>query len=298
MHVHLADYRIYPEYWLDGIKNSIVGSMRENDNTDIPDIILKNIIQNSLKDFDGSKLIAQMDEAGIDKSVVLLADLGFNKEDNKLDIEELYRVHYEVFSRFKDRLIIFGGIDPARGKKGLEVFEKGIKEYGFKGLKLYPPCGFDLNDRSLHPIYEMCEHYDLPVLAHIGPSLPSMRSSFDYPSSILEAAKNFKKIPFILGHAAIMYFTESYMLPLQRENIYLEISGFQQNIKDESDMSQKLKKLFEVCPENILFGTDWPLFNNKGSQKVWVKYFKELDYLTEKQKELLLYENALGILKI
>jgi uncharacterized protein len=296
MHIHLADYKIYPGYWLEGIKKDIARSLKKENGLDVPDALLSNIVQNSLQDFDCSKLIAQMDNAGIDKSVILLADLGYESNDATLSIEELFSIHHEALARYPERLIVFGGMDPRRGKEGAALFEKGIKEYGFRGLKIYPPCGFELNDRKLYPLYEICAHYHLPVLTHTGPSLSSMKSIFNYPASVLEVAREFKNLPIILGHAAILYYEESCKLPLERKNIYLEMSGFQQHFDDREHLISKIESLFQICPENILFGTDWPLFNTKGSQKKWVNFFQELDILTETQRELLFYKNAMTIL--
>jgi Predicted metal-dependent hydrolase of the TIM-barrel fold len=294
-HTHLADNRIYPEYWLEGIKSNIAKSMKDTNGVDLPDTFLNNIVQGSLRDYDCSKMIAQMDEIGIDKSIILLADFGYNRNDIKYSIEEIFRIHYEAVSRYPDRFFVFGGIDPRRGKSGVDLFEKGIKEYGFRGLKLYPPCGFELNDRSLFPLYEICNHYKIPVLAHIGASLPSMKSTFNYPCSVIEVAKIFKNMPLILGHAALLYYENSYQLPLEQDTIYLEVSGFQQIYDNKNQIISNINNLFRECPENILFGTDWPLFN---SRKMCITFFQELGNIPEYQKELFFYENANRVLSM
>lgn len=289
MHVHLADKRIYPDYWLDSLKDNIVRSVMKENGVSVGDELLSSMMEGSLNDYDCLKIISQMDKAGIRKSVVLLADLGYNRDDIELDIEELFNIHHRAVSRYPERLAVFGGVDPRRGKKGIELFEKGIKEYGFCGLKIYPPCGFEIDDRSLYPLYEICNYYGLPVQVHIGPSLPSMKTSFNYPGSVLRVTGEFKHIPFILGHAALVYFEESRELPSKREMIFLETSGFQKIYHNKGLLSERIKYLMRTCPDNLVFGTDWPLF---GYQKQWVKYFEEMDTITESQKEKLFFKNA------
>jgi predicted TIM-barrel fold metal-dependent hydrolase len=292
MHMHLADSRVYPGYWLDGIKKNIAQSMKKEYGMNIREAFLNNIINNSLKDYDCSKIIAQMDEAGVDNAVILMVDLGFGRDDELLSIEEIYRIHYQALSRHPDRLRVFAGVDPRRGIEGVTLFEKGIKRYGFCGLKIYPPCGFEINDRRLYPLYEICDYYQLPVLAHVGPSLLSMKLNFNYPDSVLEVAKEFKNIPFILGHSALLYYEESHRLPLERDNIYLEVSGFQQIIDREEEIISNIGSLFKICPQNVLFGTDWPLFT---SLTTWVNFFNNFAGITESQKELLFYKNGSNI---
>lgn len=292
MHVHLADIRIYPDYWLKGIKDSIVRSVKKEGGITVRDEFLSNILEKLLCDFDCSRMIALMDELGIDRANVLLVDLGYGREDISFGIEKLYKIHYQAKQRYPNRINVFAGIDPRRGKEGIELFEKGIKEYGFCGLKLYPPCGFEMDDKSLYPFYELCNYYSIPVLAHISASLPTMKTSFDYPKSVLRVAGEFKQIPFILGHAALLYYEESRLLPLKCERIFLETSGFHTGFHDPGVLEAKVRDLFKICGHNVLFGTDWPMFLN---QKQVINYFRELDTITEEQKDCLFYKNALSV---
>jgi hypothetical protein len=292
MHVHLADYRIYPDYWLRGIKDSIAQSILRESGIKVGEEFLDQVMNRTLHDQDCSQIIARMNEAGIDRANVLLADFGFGREDMATPIEELFRIHHEALHRYPDRLSVFAGIDPRRGQAGLKLFRKGIEEYGFSGLKLYPPCGFDLDDKQLYPFYEICNEYRLPVLSHIGPSLPSMRGTFRYPEAVLKVTGEFKQMPFILGHAALVYYEASRTLPLKRDNIYLEVSGFQPLMTQDTDLPGKMKSLMQTCEDRVLFGTDWPLFSNPRQA---VLYFQQMEGLTEGQKKKLFCGNALSV---
>lgn len=296
MHVHLADHRIYPQYWLNGIKESISESLLRESATKLPDVLLDKIIENSLKDMDCTKLISEMDKAGIEISVIQLADLGYGRGGIQATISDLYSIHHNAKSINPDRLIVFAGMDPRRGKEGADLLEIGIQKYGFRGLKLYPPCGFELDDSAVYPLYDICAYYGIPVLVHTGPSLPGMYVASHYPSSVMRVAKSYKDMPFVLGHAALPTDTDSWKLPLEQKSIYLDLAGFQQFYNNRDILTERIRMLCNKCPENILFGTDWPLFDSKGSQKTWVSYFKDLSVLTDKQKELLLYKNAKALL--
>ena len=292
IHVHLAVKSIYPDYWLDGTKKQIAEKIKADSDFEVDTEFLDKLLDHSLNDFDCSRLITQMDEADIEKAVILLVDFGFSNDDN-ISLDEIMRLHYEATYNHKDRLLVFAGIDPRRGARGIDLFEKSITEFGFSGLKIYPPCGFEIDDPLLYPLYEICAYHHLPVLTHIGPSLQSMKNSFNYPESILKVSGEFRDIDFILGHAAVIYYEESRNLPLKRENIFLETSGFQKIFDQEERLKAIIKGLCDICPEHIVFGTDWPIFNYP---KQCVKYFQQLDCITDSQKEKILGKNAAHIL--
>ncbi len=295
-HTHFAIDKIYPDYWLSGMGEDLKESFLKEKNIPLKDDFVQNLVRNSLKDYDGQKMIREMDEGEISQSVVLLADLHFEEDPDISRLEEIYQIHFELLSRYPGRLVLFGGVDPRRGDAGLDLFQRGIESYGFKGLKLYPPCGFELNEPALFPFYELCSQYRMPVLTHVGPSLKGMKNDSLYPESILEVAERFPDVPFVLGHAAINHFEMSKDLPLQRDNIYLEVSGFQMQMEDREIIAERMRYLFDCCPEKILFGTDWPLFYSKGSQKSNIKYFRSTGILSDEEQDLFFMKNAQRLL--
>jgi len=294
MHMHLADSRIYPDYWIYNVKKSMKQDLEKEIAIEETDKIIQTYINNTLNDFSGRKMIALMDECGIDKAVVLHADFGYGREDLE-KIYEIIEIHHTMLKKYPERLIMFAGIDPRREKKGISLFKKCIEEYNFSGLKLYPPCGYEIDDKRLYAFYEICNHYRLPVLIHVGPSWEGMKSTFNYPNSILKVADEFTDIPFILGHAALLYYEESYRLPLLKNNIYLETSGYQKILDQETLLKDRMKNLMEYCPDKIVFGSDWPMYR---SVKQDISFFESFDFMTDYYKENFFYKNALDILSM
>src|ERR1051326_6062280 len=93
-----------------------------------------------------------------------------------------------------DRFIAFSSVDPRRGKEGVELFEKVVSEWGFRGLKVYSPCGFSPSDKRMFPYYEICSQRRLPVLTHVGPSSASLSFKRSNPLGVDDAALNFPKV--------------------------------------------------------------------------------------------------------
>lgn len=287
MHVHLANYQIYPGYWRRGVMRGMYEMLKGKENADA---IVDNVVKSSMNDFDCTKLIKSMDEAGIEKSVIVMADFQYGKDDNDLTFEELYQVHKDNIAGKEERLMVFAGCDPRRGTEGFKVFEKGITQLHMKGLKLYPPCGFELDDKGLEPFYEFCDAYKLPILIHMGPSLEGMKSEFETQRSLHAMLKKYTKAPFVLGHGAVQRFEECFEFAKEYPNAYLEISGFQSYMNTPQVVEEKLMECYKHCKTKVLFGSDWPMFR---SQKEAVDHLTiGLSQISEEFKEMILYKNA------
>ncbi len=82
-----------------------------------------------------------MDEAGIDKKVILALDYVYLFRGDMSYKEYNDKVAGYV-KDFPDRLIGLAGIDPRRGKEAIQELERCIGKLGFAGVKLWPIMGF------------------------------------------------------------------------------------------------------------------------------------------------------------
>lgn len=300
VHTHISYKDYFSDYFIDGIRENIVGQIEKKNGVKISLSIVSRLINGTLSDHDCQKLIEQMNDANIDKSVLLPIDL-FYKDNTAKEIEMLDRIHeeyYKVYLKNKDRFIIFAGIDPRRREKGTELFRKCIEEYHVSGLKLYPPCGFRMNCKELDPYYELCGQNELPVLCHCGVSLDSMYYDKEFSNSIHDVANRYKNVRFILGHAAYLDISEMIPLAEKYDNVYLEVSGFQKDLNNMELLKKKSEEIFSRVPSKILFGTDWPMFNTVGTQCSWVDFFKDILNVNKAELDMLFYKNAQSIFKI
>lgn len=91
----------------------------------------------------GEKLIALMDEAGIEKAVVS-AYLNLPGPDMTC-LERLFR----SCEPFGDRLMIFVRMDPWFGEECIQFLREAVKRYPIKGIKLHPA------HYTLHPFGDL-----------------------------------------------------------------------------------------------------------------------------------------------
>lgn len=252
IHSHIGYSKIYPDAYTAGMLDGF---------SQFPPEKIRKLIAGFLRDKDCSEFVKQMDAAGIEKSVLLILDGGLGLSEPELSLDEIFRLHHDVLKAYPDRFIVFGGVDPRRGQAGFELFKKGILDYGFRGLKLYPPMGFSLSDERLIPYFDLCQQHKLPVLIHTGPSLSTLQNEFAEPATYFEVIEKYSGIDFILAHMGFRLEDPVIRKMLALKNVSLDITGFQ-TMPGEENIIEMLKPIFkEDVNEKILFGTDWPLFN-------------------------------------
>lgn len=297
IHSHLANCDYFPKFFIDGIVDSMFEKLQQEEQTSDTRGIIENMAKSMLSDNEGKKQIRQAEKAGINKSVLLIVDFFYDeKNEDSSFLERIHKEHYELHKENADKFIVFSGVDPRR-KNGMQILENSVTEYGFKGLKLYPPCGFELDDKVLDEYYSFCQEKGIPVLTHTGPSLGSMKNTKRLNHSVKNVVAKFKNLKLILAHAGILYIDDAIELG-NYDNVYVDISGFQKELHNTEEVNRKFLSLFDHIPKKVLFGTDWPLFNFNTPQHNWVNRLEQFKGITDYKKELLFEKNAKDILNL
>jgi predicted TIM-barrel fold metal-dependent hydrolase len=175
----------------------------------------------------GEITIDNMNRAGVDKALVCVADIGLTVpgEDSKLSIEKINLLTYEIVKRHPDRLYFCVGVDPRR-PNAIEILEIGVRQWGARGLKLYPGAGFYPNDRVAYPLYERCVDMNIPVNFHTGPVFGPMKSKFTHPIHIDEVAADFPGLTIYCTHCGHLSFMEMVSIARTRHNIVCDMGAW------------------------------------------------------------------------
>ncbi len=222
-----------------------------------------------------------MDEAGVDKAVILPMDYYLTLGRSAATIEEINGFYAKMAAAYPDRLIAFVGVDPRRGKEALELFDRGVEKWGMRGLKVHPVVGFYMNDERAYPLYERCQKLGLPVLFHTGAAraLP-MCSRFGQPIYIDDLAVNFPNLNLIAAHmGGHGWWKEALMMASWRPNVYLDISAWQRELVLWPLEFYRILRLIldSTARDRVLFGSDWPILKTILSEKSWVSSLREPD---------------------
>ncbi len=159
-------------------------------------------------------IIRLMDEAGIDKSIIMTYG-------DAPDVEGSIEYIAEAVEEYPERLIGYARVNPRRGGEAHRLFKKAMEEYGFKGLKLHPVGNL------CHPaepetieIIQLATHYRAPVLFHCGDE------ELTLPLQIAQAAEACPDATIILGHAGgYFHWKDAIRVAERYPNIFLDTSA-------------------------------------------------------------------------
>ncbi|MFI6448429.1 amidohydrolase family protein [Kitasatospora sp. NPDC050543] len=261
-HCHIASTHFIPREFIEDVVRNVHRRLDARGPAPAPARLTENYAAQH-DDHTGDQLVAEMDAAGVDRAVLLVPDFGL-RMDCPLPMAEMARLHHGIRQRHPGRFWVYLGADPRRGEAGVAAFERMVDDYGFDGLKLYPPCGYSPSDPGLYPYYEVCAARELPVFVHTGPTGGSLDYGPAHPLRIDRAARDFPSVDFVLGHAGLTHAETAGYLAAHRPNVYLDIGGFA-STPTIPRWPEHLNRLFRLgLNHKIIFGTDWPLGRLSG----------------------------------
>lgn len=164
-------------------------------------------------------------------------------------------------------------------------------ELGAKGVKLHPNFQqFRPDDADVSDVYRFCNDNHVPLILHSGVTgrertlwWRKTLSSMEYISVI---PRNFPDLVLILAHAGIAQYEQAIALAQSARHVYLEISG--------QPADHIRQALCAVGAERVLFGSDWPFWN----QALALKAVRQATQGDVPAARCILYENAAYLLQL
>lgn len=244
-----------------------------------------------------TNLLASMDEAGIDISVILPVVTSVSQT------ESINRSSCEINEMWGDRLIAFGGIHPddENYKKTLD----GIAASGMKGIKLHPVYqGVEVDDIRNLRIIEYAEELGLITVIHAGVDIGICgdQSSVKRIRRVIDTVHPKK---FVCAHLGGWCEWDEVEALLLCENVYLDTAfsigrpylTLDKNAPyphpDLCDRARLCRMIERHGADKFLFATDSPW----SSQHLEVQKIKEMQ-LPKEIENALFYENAAKLLAL
>jgi len=222
-------------------------------------------------------LLRICDKAGVDRCIVQ------SVATVPQQVQSINNFIAESVQQYPDRLNGFGALHPDYEDIDGEV--QRIVDLGLKGIKLHPDFQrFQIDDEKVFPIYEAASREGLPILIHAG----DHRYDFSGPKRLYKAAKLFPELIFIGAHfAGWSQWDEAEELYDNYRNIYVDLSSSLYDMTPEH--AARLIHVFGA--DRVMFGTDYPMWTADEE----LERFATVP-LTDEERELILYKNALRLL--
>lgn len=259
-------------------------------------------------EFNGSVegLIKDMDEAGVDRSVAMSLDLGVMcHQDPEISVWEANEYTAEAQAKYPGRIIGFVSVDPRR-RDAIELVERGIKEWGLKGVKLLT-TQYYLTDTEVQRFMSKVDDLGVPLMIHSGsdglPGLPEHSNPKDLAALLLR----YPNMTIIAAHCARGY--EDLLIEMLFYNqgrLYADTSARQYELWTSPwHFRMSLRYFMDRVPKTILMGSDWPFIKTPPlpTHKEWFDAFRNLEIpeaglglgmsdFSQKERDMILGENA------
>jgi len=236
------------------------------------------------------ELIASMDEAGVDISVIL--NIGWTTHELCVETNDYI---IESVSRYPQRLVGFCAVQPQSPKAAVAEIER-CAEAGIRGVgEMRPDIQlFDLCDEVImEPLVEVLKKHQLVLLLHASEPI-----GYEYPGKggitpdiLYPFITSFPDLTLVCAHwgGGLPFYA---LMPEVKEaigNVYFD-SAASPFLYSPQVYNQVIQL---VGADKILFGSDYPLL----AQSRLLEEIKALD-LAEETKNLVLSGNALRLLGI
>ena len=228
------------------------------------------------------KILARMDEAGIEQAFLIATDLG------------IWRIPYEkvqeAVAQHPDRFKALAGINPEEGMPGVRRLEEAVKERGFIGAHVYPHWfKTPPNDRIYYPFYAKCVELDIPIEIQIGHSAQTYLPSVAHPMTLDDVAIYFPELKIVGIHIGWPWVEQAIAVALKHPNVYLGTDAHAPKYWDE-----KFIHFLRTRGKNkVIFGTDYPIIDFMRSRREI-----EAHGFSPEVQQKLLRENASRVFKL
>jgi hypothetical protein len=298
-----ATFDWLPDAWWDSIARVVSHSLKAM-GMEMTLETAKQAVLPGLIDPKGETLLGSMDEAGVDKTVLLPLDFGLASGEPKVSYEEQNWAHAELQSKYPDRIISFASVDPRR-PEAVKFIEKAIKEWGLKGYKLHPGAGFAPDSPESYRLLEKVAELGVPVIAHTGQF--NLYDRYNDPVYLDRILVDFPDLTIITAHMGEGWYNTLFAMAQYKPNLATDFCRWQRPAaQNYHHFCERLRHALDSFgSDRVLYGTDGPYLRLALSDKDYVQLVKDLPTkapegitFTEAEVEAMLGGNAARILGI
>lgn len=232
----------------------------------------------------------------------------------------------EVFAMLKKYNVVHAVVSTMGGENklddqgilipGFHLNEPGIDTLTFKNLietgklKVFGEIGAmyvgkTLSDPEYEPYLDICERYNIPVAIHTGggpTNITSIRPNFRLkkgdPFTIEDVLVKHPNLKIYLMHAGVFYYEHALVLMQTYPNVYADLGvilWYDNLVMDYAGRFLRKAKEYDLL-DRVMYGSDqmvWPHAIEKS-----IKQLNSYEFLTEKDKRKIFYENAVRFLSL
>ena len=254
----------------------------------------------------GERLIASMDEAGVDLTLICSVDNSDMEGLTPETIQYINKQMGDIRQKHPDRVMALAGIDPRR-PNAADMLKQCFEEFGVSGLKYHPDHGYDPSGPESYKVLEVLIDNGGILLTHTGPLMPPARCKFADPSHLADLAVDFPELRVIAAHMGAINWRSWATLAAHQPNLYGDLAMWDAYAFGRYELfCRELRDILDYAgASKVLFGTDNPIFNTVQPTKNWIQLIKDLPHnapkgivFTEAEVRAILGANAATLLNL
>jgi predicted TIM-barrel fold metal-dependent hydrolase len=226
--------------------------------------------------FSAEQLLASMDKAKIDKSLVFAGRL--NNLSNELLLKQI--------APYKDRLYGVAAAHPTYFDSMSKIQDEAKSISDWYGEGKVVACKFYTGYDHFYPYDRLIEDYLIdfeeigcPMIFHSGDCLCTANHAklkYAHPLHIDDIAVDYSNAKFIIAHMGYPWHRDAAEVCYKNKNVFADISGFVYgdfSEKDKEYFKQVLTEFVSVAggDDQLLFGTDAPISNQDSYVKTIIE---------------------------
>lgn len=139
-------------------------------------------------------------------------------------------VSRKALQTYPDRFLAQGGVDPNKGKEGIQDMVRQYEEFGVRSFGAFnagfdPQVGID-DEVLMYPIYEKCVELDVPIFSCAGVPGPRLPMWPQHVERIDKVMYDFPDLVFVTRHGCEPWVDLAVKLMLKWPNLYYSTSAF------------------------------------------------------------------------
>lgn len=232
-------------------------------------------------------LIDELDEAGIDHAVHLVADQSFmpggGGRQYRITMDQVLEEAAALRAKFPGRLVTFAGINPARGADGVALLERAVKQYGCVGMGEWVNHQWNIpadNKEICYPYLKKCIDLGIPMTSNSTSAHPTMA-----PEVFDRIATDFPALKINLGGAGYQpprdvqrgiahpdWPAKILAVAAKHKNVYLEFDDWQGRDPDrlQAYFVNLRAAMDSEARTRVMFGSDSPVLADMYSEGDWI----------------------------
>jgi uncharacterized protein len=208
----------------------------------------------------------------------------------------------------KPEFVMFGSLDFENYFfQGINELNELAETSAIKGIKIYT-CyqNVDLKSEKMGQLVGLAKKHSLPLAFHCGYSYTSMKrygtptiTNMVKASDLEPLLKENPDVNFLACHLSKPFLYDLIRVTKENRNLHTDTSGLIDSKYESPEVPlcvEEVRRYLEECgPNNLLFGTDFPVQSHEHSVQIVEGAMKNF---SEPDKNLVYYENARRLLKL